>query len=97
MRLQTLTIAVAVALFPLSSCSKDPVERAYQSCLSKMKSEIGDKMRAEQAGKADPTGLSGAATAMAEGMGKSICESMKSACEQDPNGQICRAAIAQFP
>ena len=79
-----------------SACSKDPVESAYQACMAKMKSEVGDKMRSDMAKSSDPAGLNGAMVGMAEGLGKGMCEAIHSACKQDPNGQACQMMIKQF-
>lgn len=78
------------------SCSKDPVESAYQACMEKMNSEVGDKMRSDMAKSSDPAGLNGAMVGMAEGLGKGMCEAIRSTCKQDPNGQACQLMIKQL-
>lgn len=88
---------IALSLLLLTtSCNGDPVERAYQSCMDKMKSQVGDKVRSEVAKKGDPAGMSSAMVGMAEGLGKGMCETIHAACKQDPNGQACQLMIKKF-
>ena len=91
-----LLVVGLVFLAAASSCSKDPAEKAYQACMEKVKSEIGDEMRAEIAKNGSTAGMGDAMVNMAEGLAKGMCETIKTSCKQDPNGIICKTAIEQY-
>lgn len=84
-------IAIGVAVWWFT---RDPVEVAYRKCLDQV---------AEGMDKSVPGGDSDVEKAMADavkGMGKAMgtaaCEAMRSACKDDRDGALCKAAMAQF-
>lgn len=84
-----IVIAAAVWWF-----TRDPVEVAYQKCLS----QVADSMKdAVPAGDSD---LEKAMADMVKGMGAAAgnagCEALRAACKENRDGALCKAALAQF-
>jgi hypothetical protein len=86
-----VVVAVAVAVWWFT---RDPVEVAYQKCLKQVSGEMD---------KSVSSGSSDIEKAMADavkGVGKAVgtagCEAMRSACKDNRDGALCKAALAQF-
>lgn len=80
----------------LSGCS-DPVEHAYKNCMAKVDDALATSEK-NDAAKTDAMSqaIAPAMRDMATKMGHAACEAMKDMCKQDPKGQSCQAAIAEF-
>lgn len=89
-------VALLASCFALAACG-DPVEQAYKSCTAKVKaaSEQADKKASDSK---DPIAqaMEPAMNEMASKMGQLGCDSMRQVCKQDPKGQDCQNAIAEF-
>jgi hypothetical protein len=68
------------------------VERAYQSCVSKMSAGI-EKAKGSASQSGDKN-MQEAMNSMMQGIGDAMCGMIKEACKQDYNGQVCQAAIS---
>ena len=86
-----LLIAAGVAVWWFT---RDPVEVAYQKCLNKVAAEFKESSSASsnELEKAMADAVKGVGSAM----GNAACEAMRSACKDNREGAICKAAMAQF-
>ncbi len=87
-----LLAAIAAAIWWFT---RDPVEVAYQKCLAKVSAEM-DKSVKVDGDNAVEKAMADAVKGMGSAMGGAMCEAMRSACKEDRDGAICKAALAQF-
>ena len=92
MRALLLVLSTAILLI---GC-KDPGTRAYENCLVEMEKASQQATGADRAITEAEKAFAKTAGAMVQVMGNNVCKSIKTACESDPNGQICEAAITQY-
>jgi hypothetical protein len=92
----SLRIALLASCLVLAACG-DPVEKAYNSCMARVKvaTDQSDKNAADNK---DPIGqaMAPAMQALATKMGQASCELIREVCKHDPKGPDCQSAIAQF-
>lgn len=75
--------------------TRDPVEAAYQKCLSSVSSEMNRSIQADASNPVEKA-VADALKGMGSAIGSAGCEAMRSACKNDRDGAICKAALAQF-
>lgn len=87
-------LAIAIAL---TGCFKDPGQRAYENCLSKLEAQLAETEAGIAAEESAPARMI-AQTALegARKIGEAACQGIKDSCESDPEGAICRAAIKTY-
>lgn len=92
----SLRIALLASCLALAACG-DPVEKAYNSCIAKVK-DAADQADKNASVNKDPIGqaMAPAMKEMASKMGQASCDLVREVCKQDPKGPDCQAAISQF-
>lgn len=84
-----LAVAVAAAWW----YTRDPVEVAYQKCMKQVEASMaGSQSTGSEAEKAIADAMKG----MGQAMGQAACDAMRSACQDNRDSAVCKAAIAQF-
>lgn len=90
-----LFLLISLAGLLLVGC-KDPGTRAYENCLVEMEKASKQATGADRAKTEAEKAFAKTAGAMVQAMGNNVCASIKTACESEPNGQICQSAITQY-
>lgn len=75
--------------------TRDPVEVAYQKCLDKVAAEMQTAAPAKDSNAVEKA-MADAVVGMGSAMGNAACEAMRSACKDDRDSAVCKAALAQF-
>lgn len=83
-----------LAILSVGGCSS-PAEKAYKACKTQFSAAI-EKTRADAKGGAAAKPMLDAGIAMMESMSESTCTAVRKACEDDPKGQMCQAALQSF-
>lgn len=89
-------VALLASCLVLAACG-DPVEKAYGKCMAKVK-DASTQADKDAADNKDPMAqaMAPAMKEMASKMGQANCDLLHEVCKQDPKGQDCKAAIAEF-
>lgn len=86
-------ILIAVAVAAAWWFTRDPVEVAYQKCMKEVEASMaGSQSSGNELEKAMADAVKGMGTAM----GQAACDAMRSACKENRDSAVCKAAIAQF-
>lgn len=88
---------LATAAIALCGCMKDPGQRAYENCVAKLEAQL-EQTEEGIAAEDNAAARMIAQTALegARAIGSAACNGIKSSCEGDPEGPICRAAIKTY-
>lgn len=97
MRTLMTLLVTAVLGAALTGCMKDPGQRAYDNCVDKLNVQLAETEKGIAAEESAPARMI-AQTALegARKIGMAACDGIKSSCESDPEGAICRAAIKTY-
>lgn len=91
-------VIVAVIVIGLAAwwwLGRDPVEVAYQKCLKRVESEMS-KATATDTRSPTEKAMADAVKGFGSALGNAGCEAMRSACKENREGAVCKAAMAQF-
>lgn len=73
--------------------TRDPVEVAYQKCMKQVENSLADN---QSSGSDAEKAIADAVKGMGKAMGQAACDAMRSACAENRDSAVCKAAIAQF-
>lgn len=86
-------ILIAAAVAAAWWFTRDPVEVAYQKCMKQVESSVAES----QSGGSDAEkAIADAVKGMGKAMGQAACDAMRTACADNRDSAVCKAAIAQF-
>jgi hypothetical protein len=88
-RITLVTVSIALA-----GCSS-PAERAYKGCKAQFDA-AAEKARANPPGDPTAKAMADAMLTMNSQLGEATCGAIRDNCKADPNGALCRAAVAEF-
>ncbi len=89
------TLLFVILLSTLAGC-KSKAEQAYANCMSQMGEAVNEAKGSQTDSSEAEKAIAKAAGTMAQAMGASVCGAFKEACDDNENGAICQAAIAQY-
>jgi hypothetical protein len=92
---RALILLFALALLPIAGC-KSKAEKAYDNCMAQMEKATNEATGANNAKTEAEKAFAQTAGTMVQAMGASVCQAVKSACDKDPDGAVCAAAISQY-
>jgi len=97
MRSKLATIAVGgVTVFGLSGCGDPAWVEAYEDCKAQVEQKMSELEEQPSSGNEQADALAKSFAEMGRKVALSACETIKTSCEDDPEGQTCQSIVQEY-